>query len=76
MRGVGLWRGIQLTAPAAAHVQTRAAEAGFLVNAVTPEVVRLAPPLIITRAEILEFTRALPDILNAAARDAEEDQRR
>lgn len=76
VRGVGLWRGIQLTAPAAAHVQTRAAEAGFLVNAVTPEVVRLAPPLIITRAEILEFTRALPDILNAAARDAEEDQRR
>ncbi len=76
VRGVGLWRGIQLTAPAAGHVQTRAAEAGFLVNAVTPDVVRLAPPLTITRAEVLEFTGALPGILAAAARDAEEDGRR
>ncbi|MEY9210977.1 acetylornithine transaminase [Thermobifida halotolerans] len=76
VRGAGLWRGVQLATPAAAHVQTRAAEAGFLVNAVTPDVVRLAPPLTVTREEILEFTGALPGILAAAARDAEEDQRR
>ncbi len=76
VRGVGLWRGIQLTAPVSGHVQARAADAGFLVNAVTPDVVRIAPPLVITREEILEFTGALPDVLAAAARDAEEDARR
>ncbi|MBB4932491.1 acetylornithine aminotransferase [Lipingzhangella halophila] len=67
VRGAGLWRGIQLSAPAAATVQTRAAEHGFLVNAVTADVVRVAPPLTITREEILEFTGALPRILDRAA---------
>ncbi len=66
VRGAGLWRGIQLAAPAAAAVQTSAAANGFLVNAVTPDVVRLAPPLTITREEILEFTGALPQILDTA----------
>ncbi|TDQ45410.1 acetylornithine transaminase [Actinorugispora endophytica] len=76
VRGAGLWRGVRLTAPAAAHVQSRAAEAGFLVNAVTSDTVRLAPPLTITRAEVLEFTGALPAVLAAAAGDADEDGRR
>ncbi|MBV2364898.1 acetylornithine transaminase [Streptomonospora nanhaiensis] len=65
-RGAGLWRGLKLTRPAAAAVQERAAAHGFLVNAVAPDVVRVAPPLTITRDEVLEFTAALPAILKEA----------
>ncbi|RNL83667.1 acetylornithine transaminase [Halostreptopolyspora alba] len=67
VRGAGLWRGVQLSSPAAAAVQSSAAEHGFLVNAVAPDVVRLAPPLTITREEVREFTGALPRILDRAA---------
>lgn len=69
VRGAGLWRGMVLDGPAAARVQDAAARHGFLVNAVAPDTVRIAPPLTITRAEILEFTAALPDILADAAED-------
>ncbi|MDA0567558.1 acetylornithine transaminase [Streptomonospora sp. S1-112] len=66
VRGAGLWRGLTLTRPAAAAVQERAAAHGFLVNAVAPDTVRIAPPLTITRDEVLEFTAALPAILKEA----------
>ncbi|MFC4562634.1 acetylornithine transaminase [Nocardiopsis mangrovi] len=67
VRGAGLWRGIALTSPEAAGVQSAAAAHGFLVNAVAPDVVRVAPPLTITAGEIGEFTAALPAILRAAS---------
>ncbi|MBB6171077.1 acetylornithine aminotransferase [Nocardiopsis mwathae] len=67
VRGSGLWLGIRLTEPAAAAVQARAAAHGFLVNAVAPDTIRIAPPLTITRAEVLGFTAALPAILDQAA---------
>ena len=67
VRGSGLWRAIALAAPAAAAVETAAREAGFLVNAVQPDAVRLAPPLILTAAQAQSFTDALPGILAAAA---------
>ncbi len=67
VRGAGLWRGVRLSSQAAANVQTRSAEHGFLVNAVTPDVLRIAPPLTISREEILEFTGALPAILDQSA---------
>ena len=50
----------------AAAVTTAARQAGFLVNAVQPDAVRLAPPLILTAAEADEFTAALPAILTHA----------
>ncbi len=56
-----------LTAPQGKAVETLAREAGFLVNAAAPDVVRLAPPpLIITEAQIDSFLHALPAILEAA----------
>lgn len=64
VRGSGLWLGVTLTDPVAADVQERAAAHGFLVNAVAPTVIRLAPPLNITTSEITEFTDAWPRILN------------
>ncbi|MDK1473466.1 acetylornithine transaminase [Streptomyces sp. 549] len=66
VRGAGLLLGIVLTEPVAAQVQRAAQEAGFLVNAAVPDVVRLAPPLIISESEADSFVRALPAVLDAA----------
>ncbi|GAS98082.1 acetylornithine aminotransferase [Mycolicibacterium canariasense] len=66
VRGKGLLQGIVLTQPNAKAVETNARDAGFLVNAAAPDVVRLAPPLIITEAQIEQFLTALPEILDAS----------
>jgi acetylornithine aminotransferase len=67
VRGSGLWLGLTLDGPAAADVQAACRQAGFLVNAVQPDAIRLAPPLILTEAEAAAFCAALPGILEAAA---------
>ncbi|WP_431781417.1 acetylornithine transaminase [Streptomyces chumphonensis] len=66
VRGAGLLLGIVLTEPVAARAQQAAQDAGFLVNAVAPDVVRLAPPLIISEDEVDALVRALPAVLDAA----------
>ncbi len=66
VRGRGLLVGIVLTAPCAKDAETAARDAGFLVNAAAPGVIRLAPPLIITESQIDSFIAALPGILDAA----------
>ena len=72
VRGQGLWLAAALTGNAAADVEAAARRAGFLVNAVQPDAVRLVPPLIITAAQASAFLLALPHILDdaAAAREA------
>ncbi|MFG2297552.1 acetylornithine transaminase [Streptomyces sp. NPDC048603] len=69
VRGAGLLLGIVLTEPLAAQVQQAAQEAGFLVNAPAPDVVRLMPPFVVSEAEVDAFTEALPGILEAASGD-------
>ncbi|MFD7915212.1 MULTISPECIES: acetylornithine transaminase [unclassified Streptomyces] len=69
VRGSGLLLGIVLTEPLAARVQQAAQDAGFLVNAPAPDVVRLMPPYVLTEAEADAFVRALPGILDAAGGD-------
>ncbi len=69
VRGRGLLQGIVLTAPVAKSAETAARDAGFLVNAAAPDVVRLAPALIITETQLDSFVAALPGILDTA-RDA------
>lgn len=66
LRGRGLWLAAVLTAPKSAQVQAVAQEAGFLVNALQPDAVRLAPPLVITESDVQTFLDALPGILEAA----------
>ncbi len=66
VRGRGLLRGIVLTSEAAKPTEAAARDAGFLVNAAAPNVVRLAPPLVITEAEVESFLAALPKILDTA----------
>jgi acetylornithine aminotransferase len=69
VRGRGLWLGVVLTAGRSAQVQAAAQKAGFLVNALQPDVVRLAPPLVITSDQVAAFVTALPAILDEAADD-------
>jgi acetylornithine/N-succinyldiaminopimelate aminotransferase len=67
VRGRGLLIGIALRAAAAKSAETAARDAGFLVNAAAPDVIRLAPPLVVTEAQIDEFLGALPGVLDTAA---------
>jgi acetylornithine aminotransferase len=70
VRGRGLWLAAVLAQPVAADVEAAARRAGFLVNAVQPDAIRLAPPLIIDPAQAASFTDALPGILDDAAGEA------
>jgi acetylornithine aminotransferase len=66
VRGQGLLRGIVLTAPRGKAVELAARDAGFLVNAAAPDVIRLAPPLVVTEAQLGAFVTALPAVLDTA----------
>jgi acetylornithine/N-succinyldiaminopimelate aminotransferase len=66
VRGRGLLCGMVLTTPAAKDVEIACRAGGFLVNAAAPDVIRLAPPLIITEHQIDTFITALPGILDTA----------
>ena len=70
VRGRGLWLAAILTEPAAGQVEAACRRAGYLVNAVQPDAVRLAPPLILSAAEADAFLAALPAILDDAAGQA------
>jgi len=69
VRGAGLLLGIVLTEPLAPQVQQAAQEAGFLVNAPAPDVVRLMPPLNLGDDEVDALVQALPGILGVAEGD-------
>ena len=66
VRGRGLLRGVVLTRDIAAAVSDAALDAGFIINAPRPNVLRIAPPLIITAEQIGTFTQALPGFLDTA----------
>ena len=42
-----------------------AREAGFLVNAPAPDVIRLAPPLVLRDEQVSAFVAAVPGVLDA-----------
>ncbi|MFD9336028.1 acetylornithine transaminase [Streptomyces sp. NPDC060028] len=73
VRGEGLLLGIVLTESLAPQVQKAAQDAGFLVNAPAPAVVRLMPPYVISEAEVDAFVQALPGVLDAASDAAHGD---
>jgi acetylornithine aminotransferase len=66
VRGRGLLLGVVLTAPHGKAVETAARDAGFLVNAAAPDVIRLAPPLVVSEAQVQSLIAALPAILDTA----------
>ncbi|MGW6538693.1 acetylornithine transaminase [Streptomyces sp. NPDC055051] len=67
VRGAGLLLGVVLTEPVAARFRRAAQEAGFLVNAAGPAVVRLAPALTLEEERADALLSTLPRILDASA---------
>ena len=63
VRGDGLLRGLVLHEPVAKAAEARARERGFLVNAVGDGVLRVAPPLVVSEADLDAFAGALPGIV-------------
>lgn len=66
VRGLGLLLGVALEAPLARRVAEEAFDRGVLVNDATPNVVRVAPPLVITDEEIERSLSVLADAFAAA----------
>lgn len=66
VRGSGLWRALVLSGDHAAAVETKARANGLLVNAVKPDVIRLAPPLVLTESDVDEAMPRLAAALGEA----------
>jgi acetylornithine/N-succinyldiaminopimelate aminotransferase len=66
VRGSGLLLGIGLAKPVSGVVAKAAQQAGYLVNPVQPDTIRLAPPLILDTDQVHDFLDALPGALDAA----------
>jgi acetylornithine aminotransferase len=66
VRGRGALLGVVLTADVAPALEAHLRAAGFLANAVAPGVLRLAPPLVLTDAQVDAFVAALPAALDAS----------
>jgi acetylornithine/N-succinyldiaminopimelate aminotransferase len=67
VRGYGLLLGVQLADGLdAAAVTATLLERGLIVNAVNPTSLRLAPPLVVTEAEIDEAVELVADVLTTA----------
>lgn len=49
--------------PISADIARRALKRGFIVNAPRPDVLRLAPPLVITTDDLQPFVDALPELV-------------
>ncbi|MEV1085160.1 acetylornithine transaminase [Streptomyces sp. NPDC050211] len=70
VRGAGLLLGVVLEGMHAARVQQAAQDNGLLVNAVLPDVVRLAPPLIVSEREVDTFVDGFRAALSQALGEA------
>ena len=66
-RGSGLLLGVVLRDPMALEVELAARHQGVIVNAVRPDVVRLAPPLILSDGDAEYFAARWPVIVQQAA---------
>jgi acetylornithine/N-succinyldiaminopimelate aminotransferase len=67
VRGRGLLQAVILAKPIAPAVVDAALDAGFVINAPRPDVLRLAPALIISAAELDSFLCVLPSLLDHVA---------
>jgi acetylornithine/N-succinyldiaminopimelate aminotransferase len=65
VRGRGLLQALLLGRPVAADVTARALDEGLVVNAVTPDAIRLAPPFVIGEALVDEMAVRLGRALDA-----------
>ncbi|PFG38357.1 acetylornithine aminotransferase [Georgenia soli] len=66
VRGAGLLLAVQLDAPVAKDAAAALLAAGFIVNPVREDAIRLAPPLVLTAEQAATFVDALPAALTVA----------
>jgi acetylornithine aminotransferase len=66
VRGAGLLIGVGLTQPIAGRVAKEALALGLIVNAANETSIRIAPPLIVSDAQIDEFTAKFTKALEAS----------
>jgi acetylornithine/N-succinyldiaminopimelate aminotransferase len=67
VRGAGLLLGIMLRRPVSLKVAKAVQDAGYLVNNVQPDTIRLAPPLIVDHDQVSDFLAALPSALDSGS---------
>jgi acetylornithine aminotransferase len=67
VRGSGLWRAVALPGGRAPAVEAAARARGLLVNAVKPDAIRLAPPLIVSEADVDDAVPRLQAALDEVA---------
>jgi acetylornithine/N-succinyldiaminopimelate aminotransferase len=60
VRGAGLLLGITLREAVSAKAAAAAQKAGYLINPIQPDVIRLAPPLVLDESDAHAFVAALP----------------
>ena len=66
VRGRGLLQAIALDGEIAPALVSEARDRGFIVNAVTPSAIRIAPPLIVSAEQLDTFVAALPGMIDEA----------
>jgi acetylornithine/succinyldiaminopimelate/putrescine aminotransferase len=64
VRGAGLLLAAQLRRPVAREAAAAALEAGLLVNAVRPDAIRVAPPLLVSAGEVADALAILETVLH------------
>jgi acetylornithine/N-succinyldiaminopimelate aminotransferase len=69
IRGAGLLRAVTFDQPCSTALAAAARDAGFIVNPVAPDTIRLAPPLVVSTDQLDTFTAALPELLDLATRE-------
>lgn len=63
VRGVGLMIGIVLKSGVAVDLKNKLFEKGYLVGSVSSDVIRILPPLIITKEDVDDFIKTFEEIL-------------
>jgi len=64
VRGKGLMIGVQLDLPKAVEIKKKCFEKGFLIGSVGDNIIRVLPPLIITKEDIDLFIEALESVFS------------
>ncbi|MDD7940614.1 acetylornithine transaminase [Actinomycetospora lutea] len=67
----GLLIGVALREPVSTQVTAAARDAGYLINNAVPGRLRLAPPAVVSDAQLDGFVAALPEVLDQGAAAAE-----
>jgi acetylornithine aminotransferase len=63
VRGAGLLLGITLREAVSAKAAAAAQQAGYLINPIQPDVIRLAPPLVLDEADAHQLVADFPTFL-------------